>query len=49
MKEYMGLPHFPEEEEPVEDLWTYATTIGDEWEVITREDGTLTVKKKDAV
>ncbi len=25
------------------------TTLGDEWEVTTRPDGTLTIKKKDAI
>ena len=50
MKEYMGMPHFPDEKEQyplvVDDPWTYATTFGDLYEVVTREDGSLTVKKK---
>jgi hypothetical protein len=64
MKEYMGMPHFPERRELLkkgafgdlwehlnkeEDAWTYSTTFGDLYQVITRPDGTLTVKKKDAI
>ena len=35
-----------EKERQSVDDWIYATTFGDLYEVITREDGTLTVKKK---
>ena len=50
MEELMGHPHFPEEEkEETIDAWTYATTFGDKYEVITRPDGTLTVREKDAI
>jgi len=50
MTEYMGIAHFPDDwEEKDEDIWTYATTFGDKYEVITRPDGTLTVKEKDVI
>jgi len=45
----MGCAHFPDDWmiEDVGDPWEYATTFGDDWVVITREDGTLTVKERD--
>ena len=51
MKEYMGMPHYPDDDYKiiVDDGWTYATTFGDKYEVITRPDGTLTVKEKDVI
>ena len=49
MKEHIGMPHFPDDWEEEEDLWTYDTTFGDKYEVITRPDGTLTVREKDAI
>ena len=50
-KEHMGMPfdlqETPENENTGKDLWEYSTTLGDLYEVITRPDGTLTVKLKD--
>ena len=51
IKEHMGMPfdwqETPENENTGKDLWEYSTTFGDKYEVITRPDGTLTVKEKD--
>jgi hypothetical protein len=52
MTEYLGQPHYPDEDKYqiiVDDGWTYATTMGDKYVVIVLEDGTLTVREKDAI
>lgn len=53
-KEHCGMPFSDEaeelmKEEEEKDPWEYATTFGEKYEVITREDGSLTVKLKDAI
>ena len=51
IEEHLGMPHFPEtpENENTGKDWEYSTTLGDLYEVITRPDGTLTIKLKDAI
>ena len=39
----------PKTEEEITDAWIYSLSAGEGWDVVNRENGTLTVRKKDVI
>jgi hypothetical protein len=47
-EEALDMAMGPMQEEEITDAWIYALSCGDEWEIVPREDNTLTVRRIDA-